>query len=348
MHETPNTPMQFSDGTYHKKGNGFYQKAYNIGWCYLERIVKGEIKQPFFIKENPIIDQLIPQVPFDIGAGFMERGRSRVYPFEILYKGQKYLLNDTEIRLLSKNGDEYVLPSRVIYSIDQGIYTELDTLSAILENCHPIDSPEFRAYIQNFLDGEYEPYDGIFKGYYDEADRLKNLLFSDYSIFRDECGRNPGAIDIVTKDGSFLMCAITSGREKLAVSLIEQGINLTLWDGYELAKAVYYGQINTTKALLEKDIKSNLTVLGYNPLFQAVQGYQHLHVIDPLEELLIKKGKHTRYINSAVQDNHKTIIELLLSYGYAKDLRYDKPIMGEITVKDYAINENMIELAAML
>lgn len=88
--------------------------------------------------------------------------------------------------------------------------------------------------------------------------------FKDYILNND-------LINIVVPGGSLLNYAITEGKEKEALWLIENGIDINAFDGLELMTAIKKNNNIIAKKLIDEGIVINSREMNDNPLVSAIR-----------------------------------------------------------------------------
>ena len=98
----------------------------------------------------------------------------------------------------------------------------------------------------------------------------KKELAGDFEGFKDYILNND-LINIVVPEGSLLNYAITEGKEKEALWLIENGIDINAFDGLELMTAIKKNNNIIAKKLIDEGIVINSREMKDNPLVSAIR-----------------------------------------------------------------------------
>ncbi len=95
-------------------------------------------------------------------------------------------------------------------------------------------------------------------------------LAGDFEGFKDYILNND-LINIVVPGGSLLNYTITEGKEKEALWLIENGIDINAFDGLELMTAIKKNNNIIAKKLIDEGIVINSREMNDNPLVSAIR-----------------------------------------------------------------------------
>ncbi len=95
-------------------------------------------------------------------------------------------------------------------------------------------------------------------------------LAGDFEGFKDYILNND-LINIVVPEGSLLNYTITEGKEKEALWLIENGIDINAFDGLELMTAIKKNNNIIAKKLIDEGIVINSREMKDNPLVSAIR-----------------------------------------------------------------------------
>ena len=201
-----------------------FENAYNIGWNvnFDSTVESKETFDSIFIEkltlycENPLNSDL--------------NGVCR----ETEIDGKKYVKGFGEIRIIDlKKKIRYAAPNVIIDDILNGKYIPpIEFVDAVLTG-PTFDSEEYQEFYLNYSEKNFwgeneENFEKIAK-VLEVAGDLEG--FKDYILNND-------LINIVVPGGSLLNYAITEGKEKEALWLIENGIDINAFDGLELMTAI--------------------------------------------------------------------------------------------------------------
>ena len=95
-------------------------------------------------------------------------------------------------------------------------------------------------------------------------------MAGDFEGFKDYILNND-LINIVVPKGSLLNYTITEGKEKEALWLIENGIDINAFDGLELMTAIKKNNNIIAKKLIDEGIVINSREMKDNPLVSAIR-----------------------------------------------------------------------------
>ncbi|MBP3489003.1 MAG: ankyrin repeat domain-containing protein [Roseburia sp.] len=262
-----------------------FENAYNIGWnTNPDRIVGSEERfNPTFIEkltaycENPLNRDL----------------NGKCHTIEI--DGKKYVKGFGEIRIIDKkNKIRYAAPNMIIDDILDGKYIPpTEFIEAVLTG-PTFASEEYQEFYLNYSEKNFW---GETKEDFEKIVKALDLL-EDFEGFQDYILDN-NMINIVTPRGSLLNYAIIEGKEKEALWLIENGIDMNAFDGLELMTAIRNNSNVIAKTLIEKGIVTHGREMKENPLVSAIRFSN-----DFLVEELMKNCRNliVTYSNEYVRD----------------------------------------------
>ena len=211
-----------------------FENAYNIGWnTNFDSTV--ESKETF---DSIFIEKLTLYCENPLNSDL--NGVCR----ETEIDGKKYVKGFGEIRIIDlKKKIRYAAPNVIIDDILSGKYIPpIEFIDAVLTG-PTFDSEKIAKVLE--LAGDLEG-------------------FKDYILNND-------LINIVVPEGSLLNYAITEGKEKEALWLIENGIDINAFDGLELMTAIKKNNNIIAKKLIDEGIVINSREMNDNPLVSAIR-----------------------------------------------------------------------------
>lgn len=234
-----------------------FENAYNIGWNtnFDSTVESKETFNSIFIEkltsycENPLNSDL-----------------NGVYR-ETEIDGKKYVKGFGEIRIIDlKKKIRYAAPNVIIDDILSGKYIPpIEFIDAVLTG-PTFDSEEYQEFYLNYSEKNF---------WGENEENLKKIvkvleLAGDFEGFKDYILNND-LINIVVPGGSLLNYAITEGKEKEALWLIENGIDINAFDGLELMTAIKKNNNIIAKKLIDEGIVINSREMNDNPLVSAIR-----------------------------------------------------------------------------
>lgn len=234
-----------------------FENAYNIGWNtnFDSTVESKETFNSIFIGkltsycENPLNSDL-----------------NGVYR-ETEIDGKKYVKGFGEIRIIDlKKKIRYAAPNVIIDDILSGKYIPpIEFIDAVLTG-PTFDSEEYQEFYLNYSEKNFW---GENEENFEKIAKVLELA-GDLEGFKDYILNND-LINIVVPEGSLLNYAITEGKEKEALWLIENGIDINAFDGLELMTAIKKNNNIIAKKLIDEGIVINSREMKDNPLVSAIR-----------------------------------------------------------------------------
>lgn len=245
-----------------------FENAYNIGWNINCEEISGnkETMNPLFIEklnrycENPLNREL--------------NGIYRVIQLD----GKRYVKGFGEIRIIDlKKKIRYAAPNIIVDDILSGRYIPpAEFIEAVLLG-PTFDSEEYQKF---YLEYSEKNFWGETKENIEKVNMAIRLLEDDFKDFQYYIKDNE-LINIVTLKGSLLNYAITMGKEKEALWLIQNGIDINAFDGLELITAIKKNSNLIAKVLIDRDITVNGSDMRDNPLVYAIR-FSNCYLVEEL------------------------------------------------------------------
>lgn len=180
---------------------------------------------------------------------------------------KKYVKGFGEIRIIDlKKKIRYAAPNVIIDDILNGKYIPpIEFVDAVLTG-PTFDSEEYQEFYLNYSEKNF---------WGENEENLKKIvkvleLAGDFEGFKDYILNND-LINIVVPKGSLLNYTITEGKEKEALWLIENGIDINAFDGLELMTAIKKNNNIIAKKLIDEGIVINSREMKDNPLVSAIR-----------------------------------------------------------------------------
>ena len=219
-----------------------FENAYNIGWNvnFDSTVESKETFDSIFIEkltlycENPLNSDL--------------NGVCR----ETEIDGKKYVKGFGEIRIIDlKKKIRYAAPNVIIDDILNGKYIPpIEFVDAVLTG-PTFDSEEYQEFYLNYSE----------KNFWGENEENLKKIVKVLEL----------AGDFEGPKGSLLNYTITEGKEKEALWLIENGIDINAFDGLELMTAIKKNNNIIAKKLIDEGIVINSREMKDNPLVSAIR-----------------------------------------------------------------------------
>lgn len=233
-----------------------YENAVNIGWDTGGTLPGPAVGEDF---RDLLPRYLAHRVNMTRGGGILK---------QFIYEGKSYTLGCAELRVLGKDGTVFAVPDMVVDLVMRGEYCPPEALTdAVVHGIEP-DSAQYRAYIKTYDQAH-------FWGAGEEYARKGNealhwvLTGSEVTLSRfleDE----PGAMSIVTSEGSLLNAAIRHNLERNAMLLLDLEIPINRYNGGELFSAIDAKMDAVALRLIDEGIPLHTQSPQCNPLFYAI------------------------------------------------------------------------------
>ena len=160
----------------------------------------------------------------------------------------------------------YAAPNVIIDDILSGKYIPpIEFIDAVLTG-PTFDSEEYQEFYLNYSEKNFW---GENEENFEKIAKVLELA-GDFEGFKDYILNN-NLINIVVPEGSLLNYAITEGKEKEALWLIENGIDINAFDGLELMTAIKKNNNIIAKKLIDEGIVINSREMNDNPLVSAIR-----------------------------------------------------------------------------
>lgn len=234
-----------------------FENAYNIGWKENQNK-----KQKYSIIDEEFIRDLKKFCNADPLNKELD-GKCR----EVIIDGNEYVKGFGEIRILDLDKNiRYAAPNIIIDDILDGIYTPPDEFIKAVKNAPKPNEIEYREFLYRYNPENYWGEDReqvlkikvMEKAFNNGLRELKNAI------------EDGGEINCITNHGSLLNYAIEKQKNKEALYLIENGIDINAFDGIELINAIENNMTDVAIELIERDIFIDSDKIRYNPLFIAL------------------------------------------------------------------------------
>ena len=174
-----------------------------------------------------------------------------------------------QLGVLFKHGKDELLTEYDIDVIDDilsGKYIPpIEFIDAVLTG-PTFDSEEYQEFYLNYSEKNFW---GENEENFEKIAKVLELA-GDLEGFKDYILNND-LINIVVPEGSLLNYAITEGKEKEALWLIENGIDINAFDGLELMTAIKKNNNIIAKKLIDEGIVINSREMKDNPLVSAIR-----------------------------------------------------------------------------
>lgn len=263
-----------------------FENAYNVGWKTIQNgtVENKNTLNPIFVEklrrycDNPLNKDL---------NGIHRR---------IEIDGKSYVKGFGEIRIIDlKRKIRYAAPNIIVDDIVSGKYIPPTEFIETVMSGPEFDSKEYQKFYLEYSEKNFwgETEESSLK-----IDKAINLLEKDLEDFKYYIKEN-NLINIVTLRGSLLNYAIETNREKEALWMIENGIDINAFDGLELLTAIKKDNNIIAKVLIDRGIAVDGSEMKNNPLVNAIR-FSNLYLV---EELMKKyRGLIVTYTNEYVKD----------------------------------------------
>lgn len=234
-----------------------FENAYNVGWnTNSNGIVESEVQySPVFIEklvtycDNPL-----------------NRDLNGIYR-TVQIGGKKYVKGFGEIRIIDlKKKIRYAAPNVIIDDILDGKYIPPTAFIEAVLAGPTFDSEEYQEFYLNYSEKNFW---GETKENLEKIVRILESL-ENFEVFKDYI-LDDNMINVVTPRGSLLNYTIIEEREKEALWLIENGIDINAFDGLELMTAIKKNNNVIAKTLIDNGIVTNGKEMKDNPLVSAIR-----------------------------------------------------------------------------
>lgn len=233
-----------------------FENAVNIGWNPDEtgraRTAGGDFKEA-------LVRYLDHRVNMTRGGGVLKR---------FSYGEKTVTLGSAEIRVIAGDGTVYAVPDMVVDRVVNDSYCPPEELiDAVLNGVYP-DDGRYRTYISKY---DAEHFWGAPVQYAEKGKKALNVLVSgDVAGLSRFLEDDPGALTIVTAEGSLLNAAIRHGSEEKAILLLDLHIPIDRYNGGELFSAIDCDMAAVAERLINEGIPLHNYSPQTNPLFYAV------------------------------------------------------------------------------
>lgn len=295
--------MQFyKDNTYYSHCH--FENARNIGWGSQKVNIGGE----------------------NINAYFIEKLRVYLdYPFNILRAGsdvkdikigdKQYTLGYAEIRVLGENEDiRYAAPDIIYYNIINGIYSPpQEFIDAVINGVNP-NSIVYQDYL-----GRYNPEYlwGEKEEYLLQNERILNIIKNeDIEELLHLAQPNKKFLNFITLNGSILNTAIIYAKENFAAALVDNRIDINMFNGIELLSAIEKGFNMVVEKLLKRNITIRCSELNENPLCVAIMNRN----FNAVKMLVEKTGNLLFNVYSNQYVKNMTMVDLAKRYNNTEEV----------------------------
>jgi len=272
------------DLTYHSRGH--CENALNVGWAVDDNCATAE--------KTRVSNDFIERLAMFLDRKFTVNKIRETYGSEDWFEfGEiRVRLGVAQIRILSADFTKrYAAPDSIIKYIKDENYSPPDEfVDAVINGPAPL-SAEYQHYMnrfsQKFLWGEDAEY--IARSHELAAflvDNNKRRLEATFS-------EKPSDINILTRHGSLLNLAIKQRNFCMTEFLIEAGLDINRFNGFELLTALAHNELEVAEMLLSNSIKYNQKAKRCDPVFYAVHYKNNdalrllkKHGINPVAEYL--------------------------------------------------------------
>ena len=279
-----------------------YENAINIGWNRNNSITNIDIDKEFMNKlkihcENPINMEL--------------NGKYR----EVYINEKKCVSGFGEIRILDfVNNKKYAAPNIIYEEINDGFYVPPKPfVEAVKKSPSPYED-EYKKYMTHYSEDFY---------WGENEKTVKKINKAIYLLLNDEEGfkefmQDKSNLQIVTHKGSLLNHAIMENKEKLAIFLIDEGIDINAFEGIELINSIKKDFTGLAELLIEKNIEMDISEIKVNPLMIAINchnNYIAKKLIKERSELMVTYNnmfvRNFTVLDMAQKFNNSEIIDIL-------------------------------------
>ncbi|MCM1468550.1 MAG: ankyrin repeat domain-containing protein, partial [Alistipes sp.] len=192
--------------------------------------------------------------------------------------GKSYVKGFGEIRVIDfKQKIRYAAPNVIVDDISDGKYTPPAGFIEAVMSAPELSSAEYRKFYAEYSEENFwgEPMERCLN-----IEKALFLLEKDWEGFKEYVAED-NRINMVTLRGSLLNYAIETDREREALWLIENGMDINAFDGLELLTAIKKGSNDVAKELIDRKIAVDADLIQDNPLVSAIR-FSNLELVEQL------------------------------------------------------------------